>query len=46
MLKVHINTINNFRKSGMPFKKIGGAIRFDAAEVMVWIEKQNQNKEG
>ena len=42
MLKVHVNTVNNFRKEGMPYKKISHAVRFDADEVMEWIEKQNQ----
>ena len=45
MLKVHVNTINNFRKEGMPYKKIGHAVRFDADEVMKWIEEQNKSEE-
>lgn len=45
MLKVHVNTINNFRKEGMPYKKISHAVRFDADEVMEWIENQNKIKE-
>ena len=45
MLKVHFNTIHNFRKEGMPFKKIGSSVRFDIDEVMEWIESKNKEKE-
>lgn len=40
-LKVNIKTIYNWRQNGMPFKTIGGVIRFDPDEVTKWIEEQN-----
>jgi excisionase family DNA binding protein len=41
-LKVSRITIVRWRKKGLPTKKINGySVRFDIAEVMQWINKQN-----
>lgn len=40
-LQVTRQTLNNWRKQGLPFIKIGRAVRFDMDEVNKWIEEQN-----
>lgn len=39
-LKVSRPTIERYRKKGMPYKKVGRLVRFDAKEVMEWINAQ------
>lgn len=40
-LRVHRNTLKNFRKRGLPFHKPGGwIVRYDLDEVDAWLEKQ------
>lgn len=36
--------IMQWREEGMPFKKIGGVIRFDMEAVNKWVEEQNKDK--
>ena len=37
--KVHINTIDKWRKMGMPCIKVGGFVRFDLEEVIAWLKE-------
>ncbi len=39
-LKVKRSTIYQLRAKGMPFIKIGRAIRFDKLEVIRWLKEQ------
>jgi excisionase family DNA binding protein len=39
-LKVTRQTISNWRKEGLPFLKLGRAVRFDLDKVKEWIEKK------
>jgi excisionase family DNA binding protein len=43
-LKITRRTIERWRKSGLPFYKIGSSVRFKKEEVLSWIE-QNKNKQ-
>lgn len=38
-LGVHVNSIYNWKRDGMPFKYIGKTLRFDLEEVMEWMNK-------
>ena len=38
-LKVSIKTIRNRMADGLPYHKIGGALRFDYDEVVEWVKK-------
>lgn len=42
MLKIHENTVVKLRKEGMPHIKVGRSIRFDANEVLNWLNEQNK----
>ena len=42
--KVSRATIKKWRDKGMPFKQIGGTIRFDGNAVEEWIDKQDKGK--
>ena len=42
-LKVSRNTIERWRKKGMPFIKTGRLVRFDRAEIEEWLEEQRKN---
>jgi len=42
ILKVSIQTIDNLRKKGLPYKKIGNSIRFVKEDVLKWIDEQNE----
>ena len=43
-LQVSERTIRNWReKYGLPFKKIGGALRFDLEEVREWFKNWSGN---
>jgi excisionase family DNA binding protein len=44
--KVSRQTIYEWRKQGMPFRKIGRSIRFDMAEVDAWVKSLNQEESG
>lgn len=37
-------TIYNWRKEGMPYKKYVKLVRFDLREVIDWLEKRDGNK--
>lgn len=39
-LKVHINTISNFMKQGMPYLKSGFVVRFEKDKVIKWLEQR------
>jgi len=36
--KVHVNTIDKWRKNGMPEIKIGKNVRFDLQDVITWMK--------
>jgi len=38
-LKVTEKTVDNLRKKGLPFFKVGNNIRFDKNKVLSWLEK-------
>lgn len=42
MLQVAEITIHKWRNKGLPFKKIGRAVRFNVEEVNQWINNQNK----
>ena len=37
-------TVDNWKKSGMPYLKIGRSVRFDEKEVEEWIRKHFSQK--
>jgi len=39
MMQVHRNTIRNWVKEGMPHTYIGGRLRFDLEEVVLWHKR-------
>ena len=39
-LQVTRQTIQNYMKGGMPYKKIGGNVRFDVEEVLKYFENK------
>jgi len=41
LLKVGIRTIDRMRDEGMPYFKIGTAVRFRKEQVLQWIEKKS-----
>lgn len=42
LLSVHVNTIYNWSKEGMPRIKIGhSTIRYNVDDIMEWMEKRN-----
>jgi excisionase family DNA binding protein len=41
-LRVAEITITKWREKGLPFKKIGRAVRFEEPKVIEWIEAQNK----
>lgn len=44
-LKVSLTTIDRLMKQGMPYTKIGKAVRFEKEDVEKWLKEQ-QNKDG
>lgn len=38
--KVHVNTIDKWRKNGMPEIKIGKNVRFDLVDVIKWLKDE------
>lgn len=38
-------TIYDWRKSGLPYYKLGGSVRFKEEEVLQWVESQKVNEE-
>ena len=40
LLNVHVNTVDNYVKDGMPSYKVGKSIRFDENEVIKWFKKK------
>lgn len=44
MLGVHVQTIYNWAREGMPRLKMGyNSVRYDLDEVMKWLEKRGEN---
>lgn len=41
-LKVHVNTIDNFVRQGMPHYRFGKSVRFDQTEVLEWFKKKGE----
>ena len=41
-LKVHPNTIDRWRKKGLPCIKKGSVIRFDLNKVTSWLEENSE----
>ncbi len=40
-LAVHPKTVNRYRVAGnLPFHRVGGRIRFDAAQVSRWLQER------
>ena len=44
-LKVSIPTVDRLMKQGMPYIKIGKAVRFEQEDVKKWLEEQQKNNE-
>jgi len=42
LLGVSVITLYRKRKEGMPFKQIGGLIRYNEDEVLKWFEEQQR----
>ena len=42
LLKVTRQTVANYRKEGMPYKKFGILVRFNKDEVNEWLENKNK----
>ena len=42
-LRVHENTIDRWRKKGLPFMKFESSIRFDMEAVKNWIKDNSKN---
>lgn len=40
-LKVHVRTVDNKVKDGMPAVKFGKSVRFDLDDVLKWIKEQS-----
>lgn len=40
LLKVHVNTVDNLVKKGMPSYKIGKSRRFDKDEIINWVKEE------
>ena len=40
-LKVSQPTLINWRKKGMPYKRVGRGIRFEKEVALAWVEKQS-----
>jgi excisionase family DNA binding protein len=43
-LKVHVRTIDNKVKGGMPSVKFGKSVRFELNDVLEWIKEQNEKE--
>lgn len=43
LLQVTVRTIDNLRKKGMPFFKVGDKVRFNKEKVLKWLEEQESN---
>lgn len=43
LLKVTERTIDNLRKEGMPFFKVGANIRFEKETVLKWLKENGKN---
>ena len=41
LLKVSEWTLINWRKKGMPYKRVGRGIRFEKDKALEWVEKQS-----
>lgn len=40
--KVHVNTIDKWRKNGMPDLKVGKSVRFDLDDVIAWFKDEGR----
>jgi len=45
LLKVSEPTLINWRKRGMPFRKVGHGVRFEKSKALQWVEEQAAEKE-
>jgi len=43
-LKVHVRTIDNKVKDGMPSVKFGKSVRFELDDVLKWIKEQSEKE--
>ena len=43
-LQVNEQTLGRLRRKGLPYFKIGGAVRFDVNEVLEWTRKEEREK--
>ena len=43
-LKVHVRTIDNKVKDGMPVVKFGKSVRFEIDDVKKWIKEQSEKE--
>lgn len=41
-LKVHPNTVDNWRKQGLPCVKINKSVRFDLQDVIDWLKENSE----
>lgn len=44
-LSVTRQSVYNWRKEGMPYKKLGSLVRFDLDEVLSWLEEKGKEME-
>jgi len=42
IFQVTRQTIFDWRKKGLPYKKVGRLVRFEKSEVEIWIEDNNK----
>lgn len=45
LLKVTERTIDNLRKEGMPYFKVGNNVRFDKVKVFEWLNRERNSRE-
>ena len=41
-LQVHPNTVDNWRKQGLPCVKFNKSVRFDLQEVLAWLKEHSE----
>lgn len=43
LLKVTVRTVDRMRSEGMPYFKVGNAVRFRKEKVIQWLEQKGKN---
>jgi excisionase family DNA binding protein len=44
LLRVNERTIDNLRKEGLPYFKVGTNVRFHWSKVLEWLDQRSQRK--